>query len=137
MIHIVKGFSVINEEVDLPGDRGGGEFPCFLYDPVLSCLSHVQLFAVLWTIALQARLSMGFSRQEYWSGLPCPPSGDLPNTGIKPLSLMSPALASRFFITSATWESLLSNECWQFDLWFLCLFQTQLVYVHTEISIDI
>ena len=98
------------------------EFPCFLYDPVLSCLIHVQLFAVLWTIALQVHLSMGFSRQEYWSGLPCPPSGDLPDTGIKPLSLMSPALASRFFITSTTWESLLSNECWQFDLWFLCLF---------------
>ena len=46
----------------------------------------------------------GFSRQEYWSGLPCPPPGDLPNQGIKPTSLMSPALAGRFFTTSATWE---------------------------------
>ena len=46
-----------------------------------------------------------FSRQEYWSGLPCPPRGDLPNPGIKPISLMSPALASRFFTTSATWET--------------------------------
>ena len=49
----------------------------------LSCLSHVQLFAALWTIAHQALLSMGFSRQEYWSGLLCPPSRDLPEPGIK------------------------------------------------------
>ena len=46
-----------------------------------------------------------FSRQEYWSGLPCPPPGNLPNPGIKPTSLMSPALASGFFTTSATWEA--------------------------------
>ena len=50
-------------------------------------------------------LSMGFSRQEYWSGLPFPPPGDLPNAGIEPTSLMSSALAGRFFITSATWEA--------------------------------
>ena len=48
---------------------------------------------------------MGFSRQEYWSGLPCPPPGDLPNPGMEPASLMSPALAGGFFITSATWET--------------------------------
>ena len=48
----------------------------------------------LWTVAHQAPLSMGFSRQEYWSGLPSPPPGDLPNPGIEPVSLMSPALAS-------------------------------------------
>ena len=47
---------------------------------------------------------MGFSRQEYWSGLPCPPLGDLPYLGIKLSSLMSPELAGRFFTTSATWE---------------------------------
>ena len=47
-------------------------------------LSRVRLFVTLWTAAYQAPLSMGFSRQEYWSGLPCPPPGDLPNTGIKP-----------------------------------------------------
>ena len=52
-------------------------------------LSHVQLFATPWTAALQAPLSMGFSRQEYWSGLPCPPLGDLPSPGIVP---RSPAL---------------------------------------------
>ena len=49
------------------------------------------------TRACQAPLSMGFSRQEYWSGLPCPPPGDLPKLGIKPVSLLSPALADRFF----------------------------------------
>ena len=48
---------------------------------------------------------MGFSRQEYWSGLPCPPPGDLPDPGIEPTSLTSSALAGRFFIPSATWEA--------------------------------
>ena len=70
---------------------------------VLSHLSRVRLFA----IACQGPLSMGFSMQEYWSGLPCNHStflGDLPNLGIKPVSLMSPALAGRFFTMSATWE---------------------------------
>ena len=50
-------------------------------------------------------LSMGFSRQEYWSGLPCPSPGDLPDAGIEPASLMSPDLAGKFFTTSATWEA--------------------------------
>ena len=50
-------------------------------------LSHVQLFATLWTVAYQVPLSMGFSRQEYWSGLPFPSPGDLPNPGIEPRSL--------------------------------------------------
>ena len=53
--------------------------------------------ATLWTAALQVPLSMGFSRQEYWSGLPCPPPRDLPDPGITPGSLMSPALADEFF----------------------------------------
>ena len=72
---------------------------------MLSCFSHVWLLATLWTVAHQAPLWVGFSRQEYWSGLLCPPSGDLPNTGIKPMSLMSPKLAGRFFTTSTTWEA--------------------------------
>ena len=54
---------------------------------VLSYFSHVRLFATLWTIAHQAPLPMGFSRQEYWNGLPCPPPGDLPNLGIQPMAL--------------------------------------------------
>ena len=56
---------------------------------VLSHFSHVQLLVILWTIAHQAPLSMGFSRQEYWSGLSCPPPGDIPNPGIKHASLVS------------------------------------------------
>ena len=48
---------------------------------------------------------MGFSRQEYWSGFPCSPPGDLPDSGIKPASLASPALAGRFFTTTTTWEA--------------------------------
>ena len=57
-----------------------------------------------WTVADQAPLSMGCSRQEYWSALPCPPPGDLPNPGIKPTSFATPDLAGGFFTTSATWE---------------------------------
>ena len=74
---------------------------------MLSHFNHAQLFATLWTVACQAPLSMGFPRQEYWSGLPFPSPGDLPDPGIKPTSLMSPALADRFFFTtSANWEVL-------------------------------
>ena len=53
-----------------------------------------------WTVAHQAPLSMGFSRKEYWRGLPFPPPGDLPNPGIEPWSLLSPQLAGGFFTTS-------------------------------------
>ena len=85
-------------------------FPCtfcsFSHSPVywdliplcvcVRVLSIVQLFATPWTVAHQAPLSMGFSRQEHWSGLPFPPPGDLPDSGIKPAS---PALAGGFFTT--------------------------------------
>ena len=64
--------------------------------------SCVQLFATLWTLAHQAPLSMEFSRQGYWSGLPCPPTGDLPCPGIEPMYLMSPALAGGFLTTNTT-----------------------------------
>ena len=60
--------------------------------------------ATSWTIVCQAPLSRKFSRQEYGSGLPFPPLGNFPNPGIKPESLVSPALAGRFF-TTATWEA--------------------------------
>ena len=78
---------------------------------VLSCFGHVRLFVTPWTVARQASLSMGFSKQEYWSGLPSPPPRDLPHPGIKPASLMSPALAGRFFTLSITWEALSSYAC--------------------------
>ena len=72
---------------------------------VLSHFSHVWLFGTLGTVARQAPLSMEFSRQEHWSRLPFPSPGDLPNPGIKPASLMSPALVDGFFTTSATWKT--------------------------------
>ena len=72
---------------------------------VLSCFSYVPLFATLWTVAFEASLSVGFSRQEYWSGLPKPPSEDLPDPGAEPASLPSAAWADGFFTTSATWEA--------------------------------
>ena len=70
----------------------------------------IQFFATLWTVAHRVPLSMGFFRHKYWSELPCPPPVDLPNPGIKPLSLTSPALAGRVFTTSATWEAPLSRK---------------------------
>ena len=62
--------------------------------------SDVQLFVTLWTVAYQAPLSMGFSKQEDWSGLPFPPPGDLPGPGIETVSPTSTALAGGFFTTS-------------------------------------
>ena len=83
--------------------------PHFLPDLKSSCVlnhfSHVRLSAPQGTVAHQVPLSMGFSRQEYWSELPCPPPENLYNPGIEPTSLMSPALADRFFTTSAPGEA--------------------------------
>ena len=73
---------------------------------VLTRFRCVQLSVTLWTITHQAPLSMEFSREEYWSGLPCPPPADLPHPGIEPMSLMSLASASGIFTTSATREAL-------------------------------
>ena len=70
-----------------------------------SVASIVSDSATPWTAARQAPPSVGFSRQEYWSGLPCPCPGDLLDPGTEPMSLMSPALAGRFFTTGATWEA--------------------------------
>ena len=69
-------------------------------------LTHAQLFVTPRIVAHQAPLSMKFSKQEYWSGLPFPPPDDLSNSGIKPESPESPALAGRFFITSTSWETM-------------------------------
>ena len=73
---------------------------------MLSCVSLVQFFATPWTVSHQVPLSMGLSRQEYWNGLPFPPSEDLSDPGIEPTSLASPALAGGSFSTSTTWEAL-------------------------------
>ena len=77
----------------------------------VSHLSRVQLFAILWTVFRQALLSMGFSRQECWGGLPFPSPGDLPDPGIEPAFLTSAAVAGG---NSATWEAPPS---------FICLFK--------------
>ena len=70
-------------------------------------LIHVPLFVTPWTVAHQAPLSMEFPKQEYWSGLPFPSPGHLPDPGTKPSSLESPALAGGFLTRSATWEALM------------------------------
>ena len=77
---------------------------------VLSRCCRVQLFVTLWTVAHRAPLSLEFSRQEYWSGLPCPPPGTLPHPGIEPVSYTSPSLAGRFFTTSITREARLAVQ---------------------------
>ena len=71
---------------------------------------HFQLFATPWTIAHQAPLSVGFSRQEHWSGLPFPPPGDSPNRGIEPIYPASPALAGGFFTSEPLGKHSLSVE---------------------------
>ena len=63
---------------------------CLIRRCMESCFSRVRLFVTLWTAACQAPLSMEFSREEYWSGVPCPPAADLPNLGTEPESLMAP-----------------------------------------------
>ena len=78
-------------------------YMCVCMCTCTSQFSHVQLFATL-PIACRAPPSMGFSRQEYWSGLPLPPPGDLPAPGIKPMSVMSPALKGRFVTTNVSGE---------------------------------
>ena len=93
---------------------------------MLSHFSHVQLFVTPWTVAHQAPLSMGISSQEYWSGLPCLPPGNLPDAGPEPASLMSPALAVRFFTTGTIWEAQ-----------FLCRPQHNIEYnLNTEYSLE-
>ena len=80
---------------------------------MLDCFSGTGLFATSWTIAFQAPLSMEFSRQEYWSGVPFPTPGDLPHPGIKPtslVSLVSLALAGKLFTPSTMWEALREGQ---------------------------
>ena len=79
-------------------------YPFLMLACLLSHFSHVSFFVTLWTVACQASLPMGFSRQEYWSGLSFPPAGAFPDPEIKHTSLTAPALAGRFLTTSATWE---------------------------------
>ena len=96
--------SLVAEDLDLMAER-------IKHCRMLNRCSRVRLFATPWTVACQAPLSMGFSRQEYWSGLPCPRPGDLPDPGIESAS---PSLAGGFFTSSTTWEAQ-SNTTY---LWF-------------------
>ena len=77
---------------------------------MLGVLSWVPLFTTPWTAARQAPLSMGFSRQEYWSGLPCPPPEDHPNPGIEPMPPAAPALQGGFFAEEPLWKPLLNDS---------------------------
>ena len=116
---------------------------------VLSPFRRARLFATPWTIVHQAPLSMGFSRQESWSGLPFPSPGDLPNPGIGAGSPASPALADRFFTTSTAWEALhmyiytckrLSTQREHVHIYIYIYTHTHthmLIYMHTYIYIYI
>ena len=89
---------------------------------MLSHFSHVWFFATLWTIACQAPLSMGFSRQEYWSGLPCPTPGDLPDPRIEPSLLCLLHWQVGSLILAPSWvsvqfsHSVVSNSLWPHEL---------------------
>ena len=100
----------ISQEPDQPGNS----ISCHCdHSPYLRYMLHakllqlcVLLFVAPWTVGHQSPLSVGLSRQEYWSGLTCLPPGDLSDPDVEPASLTSPALAGRFFTTSTTWECL-------------------------------
>ena len=83
---------------------------CSSSDNVCCVFSCVWLMATPWTVAQQAPLSIEFSWQEYWSRLLFPSPGDLPNSGIEPESLVSPALAGGFFTTGAIWEIVVPHK---------------------------
>ena len=85
--------------------------------------SHIRLFVTLWAVAHQAPLFIGFLKQEYWSGLPFLPPGYIPEPGIKPASLVSPALAGRFFTTAPLGKP---NE---FLVLFLCVCLEQCFFI--------
>ena len=95
----------------------------------LCSLGCVQLFVTPWTVACQVLLSMGFSKQEYCTGWPCPPPGDLPDPGIEPTFLESPVLADRLFTTRAIWEV---QEWWQ-TVRFPCRWETHISQVTADL----
>ena len=95
----------------------------FYHTCVLSRYRRARLLVTPWTVAHQALLSMGFSRQKHWSGLACPPPGDLPDPGIEPMSLTFPALAGRFFTTSTTWEAHSH-----------CMYMYRVFFIHSSVS---
>ena len=109
---------------------------------MFSHFSHVWLFAASWTVAHQAPLSIGFSRQEYWSGLPRPPPRDLPDPGIEPTSLASPALQVDLLPLShreALWCHVIfkkSESCGITDSWTFCIEHTNLSFLASDFCIS-
>ena len=101
--NLLKGMDNVSF-MSLPSESSTGLGRCSV-NGMPNCFSRVWLFATPWTLAHQPLLSVGFYRQDYWSGLPFP-SGDLPHTGIEPTSLKSPALAGGLFTTRVTREAL-------------------------------
>ena len=102
--------------------------------------SHVQLFVTPWTVACQGPLSMGFSRQEYWSGLPFPPPRNLPDPGIKPLSFASPALAGKFFTTEPPGKpcvNVIETNSFSFVFFFTHMYISKIILFHYGLSQDI
>ena len=95
-----------------------------LNDPSVCLLSHfsrVQLYATLWTVACQAPLCMGFSRQEYLSGLPCPSPRESSQPRMEPMSLTTPVLAGRFFSRASFVAQLVKNLPAVLETWVLSL----------------
>ena len=86
------------------GYKQKGYFRTYTCACVLSCFSLVWLFVTLWTVAYQVPLFMGFSKQVYWSGLPCPSPGNLPDLGIKLISFAILALVGGFLTTAPSWK---------------------------------
>ena len=109
------------------------------YLPVCVCvcaklLQLCRLCATLWTVARQSPLSMGFSKQEHWIGLLCPPPGNLPDSGLKSTSLLSPALAGRVSTARATWEGHLPLYSLLFSLLMVSLDEQKVLILLSTVS---
>ena len=92
-----------------------------IYMCMLSCFSHVLLFATLWTVTCQVPVSMRYSREEYWSGLPCPPPRDLPNPGMEPMSLVCLALQAYSLLLNHQGSPYMYNfNIWKFYMYIQC-----------------
>ena len=97
---------------------------------MLSCFSCVWLFVTLWTVAHQTSLSTGFYRQEYWNGLPCPFSGDLPDWEIRPASLMSAASAGSSLPQVLTEKSCRVLNILKISFYMTCLYKFVFLCIH-------
>ena len=109
------------------------------YLPVCVCvcaklLQLCRLCATLWTVARQSPLSMRFSKQEHWIGLLCPPPGNLPDSGLKSTSLLSPALAGRVSTARATWEGHLPLYSLLFSLLMVSLDEQKFLILLSTVS---